>query len=738
MKKTLFLIALLIVNCSLTIVKAQTAEIDSLENLLQQHIEKDTVRVNLLNELAYKYHVGHLEKTLEYAKKAGELAVQMDFAKGEAESLRLIGKYYRHKANFPKAIEYIQKSMAINKALGNKKGISSCLFNTGTIYGMQGNYPKSLEYYLSSLEIDEELGDKWGISYCLNNIGLVYKKQGDILKALEYYLKSLKIKEELGNKKGISSSLSNIGLIYNKQGNYTQALEYFQKSLKIGEEIGDKEGIANSLSNIGNIYQEQGNYTQALEYHQIALKIKEEIEDEQGICYTYFDIGNVYLKTNDYAKALDYTLKSLEIANELELLYQKKEIHELLAEIYEVTRNYKKAYENHVLYKELNDSIFNEKNIKKTTGLEYQYEFEKEKQAIELEQQKKDAVRAEEEKRQVIVRNSFIAGFILMVLLVLVVLRSFLQKRKANRILAQQKKKIEETNEELNQTNEELNTTLETVSQQKEEITTQNKEITIHRDQLAKQNKHITDSINYASRIQTAVLPSKNLVEKIMPEHFILFKPRDIVSGDFYWIQKVNNYLMLAAADCTGHGVPGAFMSMLGISFLNEIVRKQEMTQANHVLDELRNQIKATLDQTGKSDEAKDGMDIAFYVIDTETNMLQYSGANNPLYIFRNNELIEYKANRQPIGIYAREKPFTNHLIQLEKGDTIYTFSDGYVDQFGGDNGRKFLSKKFKKLLLDTHHKSMQEQKQILEQMFKDWRGSLEQVDDVLVVGVKI
>ncbi len=284
--------------------------------------------------------------------------------------------------------------------------------------------------------------------------------------------------------------------------------------------------------------------------------------------------------------------------------------------------------------------------------------------------------------------------------------------------------KILEQYEELHVTNEKLNDTLEIVNQQKSEI------------QVA--HTHIQDSINYANRIQTAVLPSEKLFEEIFPEHFIVFKPRDIVSGDFYWIQKVNKHILIAAADCTGHGVPGAFMSMLGISFLNEIVIKHEVQQANQVLEELRNKIKTTLDQTGKKCESKDGMDIAFCGINTETYELQYAGAYTPMYIVRNNDLIEYKANRQPIGIYVKEKPFTNHTFQLQKGDKLYIFSDGYIDQFGGEKERKFLSNRFKKLILSVQAKNMHEQKQILEQTFIDWKGDHKQLDDVLVMGIKI
>ena len=285
------------------------------------------------------------------------------------------------------------------------------------------------------------------------------------------------------------------------------------------------------------------------------------------------------------------------------------------------------------------------------------------------------------------------------------------------------------------------------------------KEILKQRDLLHKKNVHISDSINYAKRIQDAILPSLELFDNHFPEHFVLFKPRDIVSGDFYWAKEVNELFIFAAADCTGHGVPGAFVSMLGISILNEIVRRKEITNGSQILQELRSQIKTMLQQTGKKDESKDGMDIAICVL--RNNKIEYSGANNPLYLIRekknklpyisdtkkiiihqtdnpNYTLIEYKPDKQPIGIYLNEKPFTNHTIELFDNDSIYIFSDGYVDQFDKMNNRKFLSKNFKKLLLSIADSSMSEQKQILDKTFNDWHGDANQLDDVLVMGVKI
>lgn len=277
------------------------------------------------------------------------------------------------------------------------------------------------------------------------------------------------------------------------------------------------------------------------------------------------------------------------------------------------------------------------------------------------------------------------------------------------------------------------------VKERTEEVVRQKEEIEKQRDEIAEKNQSITDSIEYASRIQKAVLPSNEFAKEILPEHFILFRPRDIVSGDFYWMTRKDNLLVMIAADCTGHGVPGAFMSMLGVSFLNEIVNRHEITTAGAILTQLRADVKKTLGQEGKEGEAKDGMDIALCIMDLDHMKLQYAGAYNPFYLFRNNELMEIKADRMPIGIYIKEKEsFTNNEIDLQKDDVFYIFSDGFQDQFGGEDGQKYKTKNFKQLLLEIHNKPMAEQREILNTTIDQWRGKWEQVDDIIIMGVRV
>ncbi|NOZ47713.1 MAG: DUF4154 domain-containing protein [Chlorobi bacterium] len=353
------------------------------------------------------------------------------------------------------------------------------------------------------------------------------------------------------------------------------------------------------------------------------------------------------------------------------------------------------------------------------------------KQKLIINQNKKMITILSEIKKQTLIIYLFAAFILLLVAFVIFIYRSYKIKKRVNKKLAEQNTAILEQNEE--------------ILQQKEEILAQRDEIEAQRDKILIQNVEIKDSILYARRIQNAILPGESFINTILSEYFIFYLPRDIVSGDFYWIIKKKNKIIIAVADCTGHGVPGAFMSMLGVSFLNEIIGKNDYS-ASQILDALRAKVKITLSQTGKKDEAKDGMDMVICILDEQEKILQYAGANNPIYLVRNGELIKYKPDKMPIGIFIKDDiPFTNQLIELQKGDCFYMFSDGFVDQFGGEKGRKFNSKKFKELLCSIYYKNMNEQEQDIKNTFLNWitnknqpDGKYQQIDDVLVVGVKI
>jgi len=658
--------------------------------------DKDLISQSLSSLGILELQLGNYEKAKGFFEESMQLAEEIGDKRVLISNLHNIGYIHSRQGNYPEAIEYYQKTIEILEEINDRKEIAGSLLNIGIIYQNQGDYARAIENYQEAQGLYEEFGEKVGASMCMNNIGLIHQTQGNYPLALEYIQNSLEIKEESGDKRGISSCMMNIGTIYMDQENFQEALNYFQNSLEILEQLQDKNGISNCLMYIGSAYRQEGKRSRALEFLSSSLEIKEEIGDKAGISTLWMQMGEIYLTDHNYTRALEYTNRSLEIARDLQLMDNLSKIYKQLSDIYSARQDYRRALEYYVLYKELYDSTFSDEQIRKIASLELQFHYEKEKQALELEQQKKDALREEEMKLQKVLRNFFIGGFILMAILAFVILLNFRQKRKANLVLEQQKKEIE------------------------------------------LQKNKITDSISYARRIQHAMFPPEELVHRLLKDSFVLHKPRDIVSGDFFWIAEKEGKVVIAVADCTGHGVPGAFMSLLGITFLNEIVNAGPLRCTSDILNSLREKVIQSLRQTGKVDEARDGMEVALCILETEKGNLQFSGANRPLLLSRKGEIQETKPDRMPIGIYEENRPFCCHELNVEPGDCIYLFSDGYKDQIGGPHKKSFKSKYFRKLLAGIHDMPIQEQQLILEETLKDWRGSFEQIDDILVFGCRI
>lgn len=585
----------------------------------------------------------------------------------------------------------------------------------GIIYQDQGDFAKAIDYYTSSLKIREEIGDKQGISASLNNIGIIYYDQGDYIKGLDFYSRSLQIDEEIGDSMGIANSVANIGIIYKKQGDYSRALEFFNRSLKIREEIGHYQGIANSLNNIGSIYDAQNEFVKAVNYYSQSLTIKEGIGDNQGIANSLNNIGNIYYELGDFTEAINYGERSLSVAREIGAALEIRKAAESLWESHKRLKNYQKALEMYELSVKTRDSLESETNQKEIIRQEFKYDYEK-KEALanalhsaEMKQQESETIAEKKQQNTIIIAVS--VGLVLVVLFLIFVFNRLRITRKQKNEIGEQKEIIEES------------------------------------------HKEITDSIKYAKRLQDAILPSLEEVNKHLPKSFILFKPKDVVSGDFYWFEQMNGSSYIAAADCTGHGVPGAMVSVVCSNALHRSVKEFGIKEPAKILDKTRELVIQTFAKSG--DDIMDGMDIALCVINNDKVI--FSGANNPLWIVRKTvllsesqkqersifikngiSLIEHKSNKQPIGLYHKMKEFIQEEIQLHPGDSLYFFTDGFADQFGGKKGKKFMYKPFKKFLMDLHAQPMIEQKQLINEIFENWRGELEQIDDVCVIGVKI
>ncbi len=538
-----------------------------------------------------------------------------------------------------------------------------------------------------------------------NKLGFLYWELNSTKEAVLFFSKSIQVNEEMGNQNAIKNLLSNLGMIYFDATEWDNALMYFNKSLKINEKLAKNEDICADLVNIAMTYQGMGDYEKSNEKLHKALSIAQEVNSMPLIKNCFSMLAENYDALGNSKKSLEYYDKY----SALQAALQKKEVTALKArsETAEARISYKEQQ-----LKSTVDTLY--EVIQEKAEIELLRQREKEIAEMKIAEEKR--IRAEEKKQNRMIFG-FLAGIALLsILFIVVVLIQIRQKKKANQLLSQKNQEVEK----------------------------KNKEIEKQRDIAHKQREKLMDSIHYAQRIQSAVLPPEQQINELLDDYFLYFKPRDIVSGDFYWLTRKENILILVAADCTGHGVPGAFMSMLGVAFLNEIVNKIAINkhisslQANEILNQLREQVINSLHQRESGNQNKDGMDLALCIIDYEQKQVQFSGAHNPLYIIRNKELLQFKGDKMPVGMHRNaEKPFTNHTIELQDNDLLYIFSDGFPDQFGGEHGEKFLTKRFKELLVEMHQKPLNEQKDILEDTLENWKGERDQLDDILVIGIK-
>ncbi len=738
--------SLLVLSYSLS---AQTHAIDSIRSLLKTE-KDDTSKVMTLDILGVKlFDQGKYDSSIAYDIIAESLAKKIGYKKGTAMVLNAIGTAYLDQGDYSKALSYFDSALDINTKILNKTGIGHNLGNIGLINMYEGHYEEALEYDFKALALYQDMGDKFNTAIKLGSIGVVYYQQGKYPAALQYYLKALAIDEEMGSKRGIASDLCNMGLVYTNQENYNKALEDFLKALAINQEIDNKRGISTDLGNIGNVYSSQNNYPKALEYELKTLDIDKEIGDKAGVASDLNSIGNIYKEQKNYDKALESYLKSLGIdraigdlhgiAAELDgignvYFFQKKykqshtyldsalnlskqigekeyikDVYSNMGDLDSATGNYKEALQDYKNYIVFRDSLVNEANTKKTVQAEMNFEFEKKQTTEKAEQDKKDAIASQEKKKQLVIRNSFIGGFALMFALAFFIFRGYRQKQKANIIITQQKEEVEKQ-----------------------------KALVEHQKALVEEkNRDILDSITYAKRLQDAILPPLSLIKQYLPESFVFYKPKDIVAGDFYWLERAGDtVILIAAADCTGHGVPGALVSVVCSNALNRTVKEFKITEPGKILDKVRELVLETFEKSESN--VQDGMDISLCCINTKTNEIQWSGAYNSLWYIQQGEIKEVVANKQPIGKTDKPIPFNTHKLQLQKGDTLYLFTDGYADQFGGPKGKKFKYKQFEEMLLANSKKPMPEQEKILEHTLNEWKGELEQIDDILIIGIRV
>lgn len=694
-------IFLLFLLFSITMHAQDQHAIDSLKQRLD-HVPADTNRVKLLNKIAYETRYRPKE-SLQYCEEAKTLSEKLHFTTGYASALNNTGNAYYNAGKAAEALKLQLSALEQWKKAGDKAAIAGTYSQVGLAYVGLDNYTEALRYQLLALKLREEIGEKEGISMSYFNLAGVYYQLKRFDDVLDVAKKGLAIDRERGDTLGVAGWFSNMGIVERNMGRYKEALAHHLEALRIRKEnIGEEHDLVGSYMNIGNVYEDIGDKVQALKYHMLSLELFEKMDDLEGTTGARLNVGRVYSGMGEHEKALKYLKLGLDTAKAHNMRDYIYDAYEMLASAYANKKDFAHAYEYHTLYTEMKDSLLNETNSMQVAEMKTLYETEKKSKENEILKQKNQIQELEAAKKdealgkQSLIIYSVSGGLMLSMLLGFFVYRGYKEKKKANEVISLQKELVEE------------------------------------------KNKSITDSINYAKKIQRAILPSEKMLQRLLPEHFMLYLPKDIVSGDFYWaVSPQPGVVVLAIADCTGHGVPGAFMSMIGISLLNEIVMEKKITQPDQVLNHLREGVIKALN--AEEEASRDGMDIVLCRYDMNRNVLHFASANNPVWVFAPHGLMEFKGDKFPVGPHAGEvKPFTLHELPLQKGMCIYAFSDGYADQFGGEHGKKFKYKQLQELLAQIRSRPMEEQRSLLQSSFEKWRGNLEQVDDVLVVGTRI
>jgi len=617
-----------------------------------------------------------------------------------------IAEFLQREDYLKQSIFYFDSALAVTKAT-DEKIRCNILMLKGRAHYDNGDYKTAMDNYIESQRLFEK--NKWQTAeygHLLHFIGSVFKRQNFREKALNYYEKELALARQIKSKTLEAEALYLAAAMYGELGNLDKELDYELKSLKLYREEGRESSVALILANISNNYAARGDYKKAITNCEEALEIYVKIGETEKESFVYRSLGDYYSRLGEHKKALAYLQKAMDITNKVEtkqLLY-RAEITESMAFAFSRAGDYKSAFNAILEHRVLNDSLANKSNAEYLSTLDKQYQTEKKEKEIALLNADKK-IQAEEILRQDNQRKNLILVIILVAIAAGVSIFAFINKRKTSKLL----------------------------SKQVGEINYQNAII-------KERNKDITDSIQYAKRLQEAVFPEANKLNEYFAESFVLFRPKDIVSGDFYWFEEVDNKTIIVVGDCTGHGVPGAFMSILGHNLLNQIILEDKISSPGKILNLLDKRVTNALNKRESKEEYNDGMDMVICVVDKINNKLEYAGANRPLVIRRGAELLELKPNKHAIGGIQDStcKLFSQQEIAIQTNDVLYMFSDGYYDQFGGPRGKKFKYKQLTSSILSMASESLEEQKNILSSTLETWRGNLEQVDDVCVIGVKI
>ncbi len=647
--------------------------------------------------------------------------------KEKVDGMNDLGNAYYYLDEYDEGLKILKQSALLAQDINYPKGTGESFVISGNIHFLTGQYAQAIQFYTDGLQAFKEIDYREGMAQCYNGIGTVQYEEEDYEKALDFFKTALKY----GGTITKSDSYVNMARIFLKLEAYSESKMYAEKAYKIGLTTEDLYVQSYCLDILGEVHLNISKFELSKKYFLQSLDLKTQLEDGQGTARTKYFLGVNYKNTGEIDTAMIYLNEAYEEAEEIGANEELKSIFEELAKVYAIKKDYNKAFEFQTKYIQLSEGMDNEKATKKIAELELAM-------TKKNQNEKLAAIEKERENRRKLNRTIFISGIIVLVLLVLFSVSVYKRYR--------QKKSNQERLEAQNEV-------------------------------IQGQKKEILDSIHYANRIQTAILPSTKLIDKYF-ENFILYKPKDIIGGDFYWMEESENQVFFAVADCTGHGIPGALVSVVCINALNRCIREFKLEKPADILNKTTELV---IEQFQKNNqEIKDGMDISLITVQKlDRTTIQWAGAHNPFWLVRsvtegnllaNNRvlepnisdngynLFEIKADKQPIGSFIEAKDFTNWEIKLTKNDTIYLNTDGFADQFGGDTkhpgGKKLMAKNLKLKLLNIQHLPIHDssedlsntniavetsgQKEQLNNLFENHKGEQAQVDDVCISGLRL
>lgn len=614
----------------------------------------------------------------------------------KARHCLVIGDYYENRKT-NEAIKWGKRALKHAERFGNKEFQIRVLNYLATYYQRKGDYAQQINLCLKAFRMAERFGFHELKSGLASNIGGAYIRLEEDKQAMKWLDKSLEISRKYHLRSKEASALSNLASYYFEKGNFDESIKYQKEALQIRKDLGEKDRLAVGLSNLADNYLILNDFENAQKLFNEALKMYKESNDGYGVSKVYLDFSFMFERMKKSEIAIRYADSAFVLAEKMTFTELGHDAAIQLAHLHENRGNFDVAYQFQKKAYDYWKLLNKEETAKSLNELRTTYEieqFESENLLLKKDNTIKDLDieknKAKIERQNTIILSSII-GLVFLVAIVYLLMKWNKEKRVKNDLLSKQKQELQQKNTE------------------------------------------ILDSILYAKRIQAAILPPKSRIQELLPESFVLYEPKDVVAGDFYWVEEKNGFVLFAAADCTGHGVPGAMVSVVCNNGLNRSVREHGLTSPGLILDKARQIVREEFEKS--EEEVHDGMDISICSI--IGNSLQFAGANNPFWLIRKGELIEIKADKQPIGRFENAVSYTTHNVELQEEDCIYLFTDGFVDQFGGKEDKKYKSTNFKKFLLSIQDLKMSEQYQALLAEFIEWKGEGEQIDDLCVFGVK-